>query len=97
MKHLKVALAIAAIAAATGSAVATTHHNFSNKKWGRNPSTGLYIDITGQSQGVDYQCNAGSNVCTAEYPADVDPNNQAGDAHPGTVLPTNVVNGAFAQ
>lgn len=56
-------------------AVATAHPaKLANHKWGRNPSTGMFTDITGQQQGIDYQCNESTKTCTATYPAGQDPN-----------------------
>ncbi|MFD0767143.1 hypothetical protein ACFQZI_19975 [Mucilaginibacter lutimaris] len=89
MKNLKLKMSVAALLLGFGSAMATAHHAFANRKWGKDPMTGVYSDLTG----VSYICNQSTRVCTEEYPADVDPNNQAGDQHPGTVQPTNIVLG----
>ncbi|MEO7215552.1 DUF6520 family protein [Mucilaginibacter sp.] len=98
MKNLKLSVSLAALVLGIGSAFATTaNHSFTNKKWGRDPLTGVYTDVTGQSSPADYKCKDGANSCTEEYPADVDPNNQAGDTHPGTVTPVNIILGNFSQ
>lgn len=96
MKNLKVKLFTLALLAGLGSALATTpHRDLDNKKWARDPMSGQYVDITGEQLGEDYQCISSSSVCTAEYPEDVDPNDQANDAHPGTAAAQNVVTGTF--
>ena len=98
MKKLKVSLSALVVILGIGSAFATvTKHDLANRKWGRDPLTGVYTDITGGEKGTDYTCTGTSIVCSEEYPADVDPNNQAGDTHPGTALPMNVESGSFAQ
>jgi hypothetical protein len=96
MKKLKVSLSMFALILGLGTAFATAHHaKPASKTWSRNPSTGLYSDITGQPQ--TYNCDDAQTVCTAVYPSDVDPNNQAGDAHPGIAQPTSVELGNFSN
>ncbi|OOQ59993.1 DUF6520 family protein [Mucilaginibacter pedocola] len=98
MKNLKVKMAALALILGTGAAFASvTPKPFLNKKWGLNRSTGQYVEVTGQTKGADYTCTGVSETCTAQFPSDVDPNNQAGDAHPGTVAGTNIEPGIFAQ
>jgi hypothetical protein len=96
MKNLKVSLAALALLIGTSAAFASAlHRPFTNKKWGRDPQTGLYVDVTGQIKGSGYSCTGTTSTCTAEFPADVDPNDQAHDAHPGTVAGVNVEPGIF--
>jgi hypothetical protein len=98
MKNLKLSVSLAALILGIGTAFATTSHpSFANKKWGKDPVSGLYTEVTGQSAPGDYRCTTATTSCTEEYPADVDPNNQAGDAHPGTVSPVNIILGSFSQ
>ena len=95
MKNLKFNLSVAALILGMGSALATTHHNTSNRKWGRDHVTGIYTEVTGLTP-PDYKCKSSTNICTEEYPEDVDPNNQAGDQHPGSALPSNTLLGDFS-
>ena len=95
MKNLKLNLSAIALLLGVGSALATSHHSFANRKWGRDRVTGIYTEVTGMTP-PDYKCASSTNICTEEYPADVDPNNQAGDQHPGTALPSNTVLGNFS-
>jgi hypothetical protein len=98
MKNLKVKMAAMALLIGTGAAFASVAPKaFTNKKWGLDRATGLYIDVTGETKGVGYSCTGVSETCTAQFPSDVDPNNQAGDAHPGTVAGTNIEPGVFGQ
>jgi len=98
MKRLKISFAALAVVLGLGSAFATTtYHPFSNKTWGLNQATGLYIDVTGQTKGVDYSCASSTKICTEDYPSDVNPNDQDHDAHPGTVQGTNIVLGNFSN
>lgn len=81
-----------------GSAFATTAYRpFTNKTWALNQATGLYIDVTGQIRGVDYTCTNSTATCTADFPSDVNPNDQAHDSHPGTVQGTNIQTGVFSN
>ena len=95
MKNLKLKMSVAALVLGLGSAMATTHSNSTNRKWGRD-ALGVYTEVTGMNAPADYKCKSSSSTCTEEYPADVDPNDQAGDAHAGTALPTNIVLGDFS-
>lgn len=98
MKNLKIKLAILAILMGVSAAFATAPHRaFANQKWGRDAATGLYLNITGQSKGIDYTCTGSSAVCTAVYPQGVDPNDQDHDAYPGTAAPVSTELGAFGQ
>ena len=93
MKNLRLKFAAAALVLGFGSAMATTHHAFANRTWTKDAISGLYSDVTGQA----YDCTTSTKVCTEDYPADVDPNNQAADQHPGIAQPTNIVLGKFVQ
>ncbi|RFZ92876.1 hypothetical protein D0C36_15915 [Mucilaginibacter conchicola] len=97
MKNLKVKLAAIALVLGAGSALASAHHAFATRKWGKDASTGIYTEVTGLSSPSGYRCQNSSNVCTEEYPTDVDPNNQANDSHPGIAQPSNTVLGTFLQ
>jgi len=93
MKNLKIDLAAIALVLGAGSALAMTGtHRFANKTWGKLPN-GTYVNVTGQP----YSCTPSAAVCTEDYPSDVNPNNQAGDAHPGIADPVNIVHGAFSN
>jgi hypothetical protein len=94
MKNLRLKFAAAALILGIGSAMATTHHAFANRTWGYDQSTGKYIEV---STTPGYSCVGSAQTCTADYPLDVDPNNQAGDAHPGTAQPSNIILGDFDQ
>jgi hypothetical protein len=94
MKNLKLNFAVAALVLGFGSAMATTHHAFANRTWGYDQSTGKYILV---SSTPGYSCDPSAQVCTADYPLDVDPNNQATDQHPGIAQPSNIVLGDFSQ
>ena len=97
MKDLKIKLAAMAILLGIGSAFATvTPHRTDLKRWGKYPS-GLYTEVTGDVKGTDYFCNGMSSICTEEYPADVDPNNQLTDDHAGIASPVNSVIGTFSN
>ena len=98
MKKLKISMTALAVILGIGSALAATSYRpFTNKTWGLNRATGLYVDVTGQIKGSDYTCSISSGTCTADFPSDVNPNDQANDAHPGTVMGTNIQTGVFAQ
>jgi hypothetical protein len=98
MKKLKVSfLALAALLGSAAAFATTAHRPFTNKTWGLDRSSGLYIDVTGQIKGDGYTCTASSGTCTADYPSDVNPNDQAHDAHPGTVAGTNIQLGVFSE
>lgn len=98
MKKLKVSLSAMALILGVGAALATTpNRSLDTKKWALNRSTGLYEDITGQSMGNDYSCVQDDQTCTAEFPSDVNPNDQDNDAHPGTVEASNRILGQFAN
>lgn len=97
MKKLKVSLGALALMLGMGAAFATTHHQTLDKKWGLNRSTGMYEEVTGLSEGTDYACTDGDDICTAQFPADVNPNDQDNDQHAGTAQPTNVRSGIFGN
>jgi len=70
-------------------------------KYGYDQSTSMWEDVTGLQQSDpnttrDYRCDESSNTCTAEFPEDVNPNDQANDSHPGVVSPTNIQEGDFS-
>jgi hypothetical protein len=95
MKNLKLKMSVIALVLGFGTAMATTQHSFANRKWGKDPLTGVYTEVTGLSSPSGYDCTPSANVCTEEYPMDVDPNNQAGDDHDGIAQPTNQILGKF--
>lgn len=98
MKKLKVSLSAMALILGIGAAFATApHRSLDTKKWSLNRSTGQYEDITGQAMGNDYECLADNQTCTAEFPSDVNPNDQDNDAHPGTVEASNRILGQFSN
>jgi len=82
-----------------GAALATTtsHHRAGTKIWGLNQTTGMYEDVTGLEEGLDFECRSGVTVCTEEYADDVNPNDQANDQHPGTASPIGVETGRFIR
>jgi hypothetical protein len=89
MKSLKVKLAMLAMVIGLGSAFATVkHHALSDRKWSRDASSGQYQDITGQTQGIEYDCDLASSVCTATYPEGQNPNSDASN-------PVSVETGVF--
>lgn len=59
-----------------------------------NESSGEWSPVTGM-KGVDYDCEPSSEICTAEFPSTVDPNDQENDGHPGIVEPSNIVRGDY--
>jgi hypothetical protein len=74
MKNLKVKMSMLAVVIGFAGAFASSAHgSFANKTWGRE-SSGLYVDVTGQNQGTDYNCTGSSGICTAVYPATQNPN-----------------------
>ena len=78
MKSLQVKLSVLAVILGMGGAFATVQHRaFSDRKWSFDPSSGQYQDITGQTQGIEYDCDLASSVCTATYPQGQDPNSNA--------------------
>lgn len=98
MKHLKVSISAMALILGMSAAFATAgHRNLDDKKWGVNRSTGMYEDITGQSEDTEYECNSDEGICTETFPSDVNPNDQANDQHPGVALPTSRVSGEFVN
>ena len=91
MKTVKIRFTAAMlILLGTGAAfAATSKTDPSDHKWARNPSTGVYTDITGQEKGDDYKCIDAETVCTRTYAEGVDANN------PGLNLPTSSETGLF--
>jgi hypothetical protein len=74
MKNLKVKMSMLAVVIGFAGAFASSAHGaFTNKTWAKQ-SSGHYLNITGQTRGVNYDCNASANICTAVYPATQDPN-----------------------
>lgn len=96
MKNLKVHFSMLALVLGIGTAFATVRHQAGTKTWARNPTSGLYTDITAQDPNA-HECSDSQNICTAVYEDDVNPNNQAGDAHPGTAQPLSVELGDFSN
>jgi hypothetical protein len=92
MKNLRSKMAAMAIVLSAGAAFASAApSHFASHKWARNPLTGTFTDITGQTKGINYNCTANTSVtCTATYPEGVNPNNQV-----ATPLSTEI--GQFAQ
>jgi hypothetical protein len=93
MKNLKVQMSMLALVLGIGTAFATVHPvGTGTKKWSRNHTSGVYTELPPSQS---YSCLDASTICTATYPDDVNPNNQAGDAHPGIVQPTSFETGDF--
>jgi hypothetical protein len=89
MKNLKVKLSALAVIMAVSGAFATMQpKHFAAHKWGRDPLTGVYTDITGETEGQQYNCDDSPEICTATYPAGQDPN-----SNPAS--PLSVENGLF--
>lgn len=83
MKNLKFKLAVAALVLGVGSAFATLkHYDPTDRKWSKDPATGVYTDITGQSKGFDYDCDSSDAICTETYPLGVDPNHNTNNVQP---------------
>ncbi|AMP99816.1 hypothetical protein AY601_2942 [Pedobacter cryoconitis] len=85
-------LAIALVAFATMAF--TPAKNLAVKKWGYNPSTSQWVEITGLEQSDrentrDYKCTSSLNNCSAEFDASQNPNIDASS-------PQNIVPGTFA-
>jgi hypothetical protein len=96
MKKLKFSVSAMALILGLGAALATSAKgNLTDKKWGLNRSTGLYEEVTNQAPGTDYECIGDEGICTETFPADVNPNDQENDQHPGTVEATSRVAGEF--
>ena len=75
MKNLKVKLSAIALVLGLGTAFATVqHHDPSDRKWTKDPSSGLYSEITGQEEGTNYDCNESTARCSETYPEAVNPN-----------------------
>ncbi|WP_316747113.1 hypothetical protein [Pedobacter gandavensis] len=84
-------LAITLIAFATMAF--TPSKNLATKKYGYNPSTSQWVDITGLQQSDelntrDYKCSQSQTTCSAEF--EVNPNTNPG------AIPSNIVLGTFA-
>jgi hypothetical protein len=92
MKNLRFKFATAALVLGVGSAMATTHHAFATRIWGYDQSSHQYIDV---ATTPGYLCEFSTKVCTVEYPAAVNPNNQATDTYPGTAQPSATVLGDY--
>jgi hypothetical protein len=89
MKSLKIKLSALAVILAVSGAFATRQpKHFAAHTWGRDAVSGQYTDITGEKEGTDYNCDPGTDVCTATYPAGQDPN-----SNPAS--PLSVENGVF--
>lgn len=72
MKKLKVSLTAAALMIGVAVAFATaapTHLN-PTKTFAYNQATGQWIDVTGETEGVDYRCNSSEQTCTAQFTND---------------------------
>lgn len=84
MKKLKIPMTAVALMVGIVGAFATnasSHRNQQHKRFALNQTTQQWVEVTGQTQGVDYQCNSSSKTCTAEFTND-DPN--TGSIIPGT-------------
>lgn len=99
MKNLRISMSAMALILGMSAAFATTasNHRSGTKTWGLNQSTGMYEDVTGQEEGLDFECRSGVTTCTEEYAEDVNPNDQANDQHPGTASPISVETGRFIK
>ena len=97
MKKLKVSLSAMALLLGIGAAFAGSSHQTLEKKWGINRSNGQFVDVTGEEVGTGYSCTGANAVCTETYPADVNPNDQANDAHPGVAQASSMEAGIFAN
>jgi hypothetical protein len=91
MKKLKVSLAAMAVVLGLGSALVTSAapKPFANKTWGKL-ANGTYVDVTGQTQGIQYDCTGVTGTCTATYPAAQNPN-----SNPAS--PLSIVAGTFSN
>lgn len=90
MKKLKIPLTAVALMIGIAGAFATSissHQSQQHKKFALNQTTQQWVDVTGQTQGVDYLCNSSSETCTAEFTND-DPNT-------GTIIPGTQVLGDY--
>lgn len=68
MKRNKMPLALLAILLGVGGALATrAASRDSLKVFAYDQSSKTWVDVTGQTEGVDFQCNASRNICTAEF------------------------------
>ena len=95
MKNLKVKLSFLALLLGVSSAFAgMSQQRFANRKWTKDPSTGIYNPVTGQ-KGTDYLCSESANNCTETYPETIDPNTNPAVGQPGHVNPTSVELGDF--
>lgn len=99
-KLFKTNLLVLAMLFAIGTAFAfkIEKSNSTDQKWAN--MSGSYINVTGLEQSDeetvrDYSCTGLETICTEEYPAGVNPNDQENDSFPGTALPTNQIFGVY--
>jgi hypothetical protein len=71
MKKVKIPLTALAVMLGLGAALAfnaprpNTHKTFA---W--NQTLQEWVDVTGQTEGVDYNCNSSENLCTSQFTND---------------------------
>jgi hypothetical protein len=94
MKNLKVKMSLLALVLGASAAFATVqHHQSTDRKWSLDETSGVYTEVTGQLEGIDYTCSESQDVCTETYPAAVDPNNNP--EGPNHVAPISSESGLF--
>ena len=96
MKSLKInfVAAIAILGLLFAFTSESSYSSVTNLMYELDESSGDWTPVTG-IKGQDYDCDPSSEICTAEFPSTVDPNDQENDSHPGTVEPSNIVRGDY--
>lgn len=86
MKKLKIPLTAVALLVGVAGAFATTapKHQSPTKTFAYDQATNQWIDVTGQTKGVDYRCNSSEQTCTAQFTNDDPGTGQEINQVPGT-------------
>lgn len=88
MKRIKIPLALLAILLGVGGALAASRTvATSAETFALDPSTGQWVNVTGQTEGMDYNCVLSQSICTAQFT-----NN---DPIHGTIIPSSEVQGTY--
>lgn len=87
MKHIKNSVTLVAFVVASFGAFAfnSPQEDSANIKRALNPETQEWVDISGQVEGQDYQCDLAETICTAEF-------NQSGQ-----MIPNSQTEGEFVE
>ncbi len=88
MKKGKIPLTAIAVLLGLGAALASNVQRATpHKTFAWDQTTQEWVDVTGQTEGVDYLCNESQNICTAQFTND--------DPKTGQIIPPSEVKGNY--